>query len=63
MLTAHQYDIEAYIAELSYVPTNVSDLASIIKFNEDHPDIELPAPWHTSQTESVRSLDDRTLIN
>lgn len=49
-LSDDQYDIEAYIAELKYVPTNVSDLASIVKFNKEHADLELPEPWHTSQS-------------
>ncbi|VDB86705.1 unnamed protein product, partial [Peniophora sp. CBMAI 1063] len=52
-----KYDIEAYISELTYVPTNVSDLASLIKFNEEHADLELPEPWHSSQSDFEEAVE------
>ena len=45
--------MQNYIAGLLEVPTGVTDLADLIAFNSAHPDLELVAPFYTSQSECV----------
>ncbi|KZV72268.1 amidase signature enzyme [Peniophora sp. CONT] len=52
-----KYDIEAYITELTSVPTNVSNLASIVEFNKVHADLELPEPWYASQSDFEQAVN------
>lgn len=45
--------LNKYLAELVEVPTGVRSLADVIKFNLEHADIQLPAPYHTDQSQFV----------
>lgn len=45
--------LNKYLGELVEVPTGVRSLADVIKFNLAHPDIELPAPYYTDQSQFV----------
>ncbi|ETW77517.1 hypothetical protein HETIRDRAFT_10776, partial [Heterobasidion irregulare TC 32-1] len=49
--TDFKVDVQNYIAGLLAVPTGVTDLADLIAFNNAHPDLELVAPFYTSQSE------------
>ncbi|KAJ3835838.1 amidase signature enzyme [Lentinula raphanica] len=47
-------ELNEYLAALKEVPTGVRTLADVIRFNEDHPDLELPEGY-SDQSELVRS--------
>ncbi|EPQ50833.1 amidase signature enzyme [Gloeophyllum trabeum ATCC 11539] len=48
-------DLNKYLAELVEVPTGVRDLADLIKFNEEHAEQELPAPYWTDQSRFIQA--------
>ncbi|TFK52905.1 amidase signature enzyme [Heliocybe sulcata] len=48
-------DLNKYIDGLLEVPTGVKNLADLIKFNEDHAEQELPAPYWTDQSQFIKS--------
>ncbi|KAF8128664.1 amidase signature domain-containing protein [Boletus edulis] len=47
--------LNKYLAELVEVPTGVRSLADVIKFNLAHPDVELPSPYYTDQSQLLAS--------
>jgi len=46
-------DLNQYLSELVEVPTGVRNIAQLIKFNEQHADLELSAPYYTDQSQCV----------
>ncbi|KAF8843435.1 amidase signature enzyme [Paxillus ammoniavirescens] len=51
--------VNKYISELRKRPSNINNLADVIKFNNENKEKELPEPYHTDQSQFYKSEDSK----
>ncbi|KIK82267.1 hypothetical protein PAXRUDRAFT_14814 [Paxillus rubicundulus Ve08.2h10] len=51
--------VNKYISELRKRPSNIDNLADVIRFNNENKEKEIPEPYHTDQSQLYKSEDSK----